>query len=471
MIRRERTEACTVAAFLAIALCTACNSPAERANEGVICGAVDGGGDQAAESGAAGAGGSADAAEERDAVAETGAAGTGGSSGLTTDCAKPEVLCVDDTPGATQEYETIQAAADVDAVDVTVKVFEGTYAGFRTIGYKDFVAQGPNVFIDAPGSAGNGIWVEGVSTRIEGFRIRNMPTTCLVVWGGYDSVVIRNNVCEAPGRGGFLVAEGQFARIEGNEVVGAGVSGVPASHCMSIIGPFSDFIVVRGNILRGCTSSQSHGLMVSGDLTMGQDGILKGATISGNIIYGNAGNGLDLDGVQESLIENNLVWGNDGHALRARKFDGATGPGYLHLVNNTLVAGTSGWAVLLSDDLGGHVIFNNVLLGVDGALSIGGAPAAMNSDDNVLSDGFSVGGGAVMTLAQWQSLGYDANSLIATAEELFASPSAGDFHAQAGAAVVDTGVPKYMNVEAPAEDVFGTSRPQGIGIDIGAVEQ
>ena len=75
----------------------------------------------------------------------------------TVDCAGAEVLCVDDTAGPSQEYDTIQAAVDDAGAGDLVLVFEGSYAGFRVESGGEpgsplvIRANGTNVVIDSKG--------------------------------------------------------------------------------------------------------------------------------------------------------------------------------------------------------------------------------------------------------------------------------------------------------------------------------
>jgi hypothetical protein len=144
----------------------------------------------------------------------TGMAGYAGSSSAvlaqvvqsvsSTDCANKNVLCVDDTPGTTQEYTTIQSAANAAIPGDTIIVHAGTYTGFRinTSGFFNapitYTAIG--AAITAPESSGAGIYLHRVShVVIEGFTIQNV-SQCI---GAHDAsatspvsgLTIRNNTC------------------------------------------------------------------------------------------------------------------------------------------------------------------------------------------------------------------------------------------------------------------------------------
>src|SRR5690349_10442854 len=105
------------------------------------------------------------------------------------DCALPDVLCVDDTPGPTQELASLQEAAAAVAPGQTVVVFDGTYEGFQVdaSGTADkpivFFANG-DVHIGSPAPTGDGIRLQNAShVRIVGFRIADMPQRCIAARG------------------------------------------------------------------------------------------------------------------------------------------------------------------------------------------------------------------------------------------------------------------------------------------------
>ncbi|MEW6703779.1 MAG: right-handed parallel beta-helix repeat-containing protein, partial [Pseudomonadota bacterium] len=192
--------------------------------------------------------------------------------------------------------------------------------------------------------------------------------------------------------------------------------------------------------------------------------------VENNIIYGNGQNGINMDGVQDSTFQNNLVYGNARHALRDYKIDAAAGAARLRIVNNTFVA-TGGWAIKLSEDAGGHVIFNNILAGSSGSLSVG-TTSGLVSNDNVFTASLSVDNEAsTIALATWRSLtGQDAASKSSTTGALFTNAAGADYTLTAASPARNVGVAELSGVRAPAADLLGTARPQGGAIDAGAVE-
>lgn len=81
------------------------------------------------------------------------------------------------------------------------------------------------------------------------------------------------------------------------------------------------------------------------------------------------------------------------------------------------------------------------------------------------------GDASFLTLAEWQALGYDDGSFVATAAELFVDPAATDYALLSAAPAVDAGRASFAGKDAPAVDIAGTPRPQGAAFDVGAYER
>src|SRR5204863_5908523 len=90
-------------------------------------------------------------------------------------------------------------------------------------------------------------------------------------------------------------------------------------HGMYISGT-CDGVVVRGNTI---FANANLGIHINGDKSEGGAGVVTHALIANNVIYNNGttdvGNGINADGLQNSVIENNLIYNlNAGN--------GSTGP-------------------------------------------------------------------------------------------------------------------------------------------------
>jgi parallel beta-helix repeat protein len=278
-------------------------------------------------------------------------------------------------------------------------------------------------------------------------------------------VIVRNNTVQNSYRANIYLSQVAESLIEGNIAFGS-----ERSHGIYLANGGSDNTVLRGN---RCYNNSKNGIHFNGDLSMGGDGMHSGLIVENNVLYANTDNGVDADGVENSVFRNNLIYGNGRNALRFFQIDSARGPRNLRIVNNTLLVPSSGgWALKLSEDLGGHVIFNNILLSDNprtGSISVPTTDFA--SDYNIVGDRFSLNGEAsIVTLAAWQMAGYDINSFVANADSLFVKSSEGNYQLRAGAAAVDRGRAFLNGIPGPANDIVGTARPQGITYDLGAYE-
>ncbi len=399
-------------------------------------------------------------------------------AGPLLDCTQPTVRCVDDTAGPNQEYTTIQAAADAAGPGDWVRVFAGSYAGFQvTLSGQasapiTFQAAEPGALIDRDGPSGDGVRLQNVSdVVVEGFEIQDVTGRCIAARGATPTSpmlrnVVRNNQCRRAGTECFYLSEFGQGLIEGNELVGCGASGGSRNHGIYLANAGSDGTTIRGNSIFGATPAESNGIHMNGDLSVGGDGVISDLLIERNVISGNFQNGLNMDGVQDSLIRNNLVFDNGRNAMRAYMIDGADGPRGLKVVNNTFLANVSGWALKITDDGGGHVIFNNILSGADGSLAIGTPNLASNNNalDGVLSADEDA---TTTTLSAWQTAtGQDAASIAAAAADLLAAT----YRLSTTSAAIDSGRPALGAVLAPPTDLDGQPRPQRLGFDLGAFE-
>lgn len=404
------------------------------------------------------------------------ATGCGGETGVTTGTG-PTVRHVDDDAGSTQGYSTIQAAVDAAKPGDTVLVHDGNYRGFTvyTSGTATnpivIKAQGSAAVIKRPNGNGEGITLNDTSyITIEGFTVIGMPRAGIAshkasaAWP-MRGVIVRNNTVQNSGFMNIYMSQTADSLIEGNIA-----SGSATSHGIYLSNGGSDNTILRGN---RCFGNAKNGIHFNGDLSMGGDGLHQGLVIENNVIYGNIANGLDMDGVQDSLIQNNLIYGNGRNALRAFQIDAAAGPKNLKIVNNTLlVTNGSGWALKMSEDLGGHVIFNNILLNDNGATgSISVPNTNFSSNNNALVGRLSFDGEAsIVNLNAWEAVGFDTNSFTTTSSSLFVNASTNNYRLKAGAPTINTGLPSLNGITAPTTDILGTARPQGSAHDLGAYE-
>ena len=170
--------------------------------------------------------------------------------------------------------------------------------------------------------------------------------------------------------------------------------------------------------------------------------------IYGNIIYGNGadgGSGINMDGVQNSRIENNLLYDNHASGISLYRIDGGGGSNGNVVANNTIhVADDGRWALNIKDGSTGNTAFNNILVSEHntyGAIDIDAASrSGFVSDYNVVKDKFS-NDDSFISLAAWRSqTGQDLHSIAAQPGALFENWNAGDYELLATAVARDAGV-------------------------------
>lgn len=395
-------------------------------------------------------------------------------------CADANVLCVDDTAGATQEYSTIQAAVDAVSAGQTIVVHNGTYAGFAItadgtpVSRITIKANGNSVLINqpAPGYSYSVLLSNASYVTVDGFIVEHN--------GGSGYAFAARNASAANPMRGLVISNNTVRNAVGtclylsqvaDSLVEKNITyGSTGSHGIYLSNAGSDNTILRGNI---SYNNAKNGIHLNGDARNGGDGLHKNITLDGNILYDNAGNGMDLDGMYDSVVMNNLVYNNGRHSLRVFQVDASGGAANITVINNTFASGSGGWAIKFSQDNGGHVFFNNILLTQSGSLgAISVDNTNFTSDHNAVTGRFSVNNdNTILSLGEWQALGHGASSFASSRSELFNNAGAGDFTLMEGVPAIDAGVASYSGVAAPSNDIVNTVRPQRTTHDLGAYEK
>lgn len=295
----------------------------------------------------------------------------------------------------TAPWATLQQAADTVVAGDEVVVLPGSYVGF----YLDasgspgaeitFSAQ-PGVLVTEENSqTPDGINLEGAShVVVEGFTVNGMERAGLRAVLG-ERVTFRNNRADGNGRWGILTGFVDDLLIEGNLTSGSVVEhGIYVSNS-------GDRPIIRRNVV---WNNSRNGIHMNGDAEQGGDGIISEAVVEANTIYSNGadgGSGINCDGVQDSLIVNNLLYDSHASGISLYRIDGG-GPSSGNLViNNTVIVASNGrWALNIQDDSADNEAFNNIFFNLHpsrGAISLCGAGCAAGfvSDYNVTLDRFT----------------------------------------------------------------------------------
>ena len=235
--------------------------------------------------------------------------------------------------------------------------------------------------------------------------------------------------------------------------------------------------------VEGCTffGNYACGFECNEDATSGGPGYGSGLVINGNIFYDNAGGAgasINFDGVQNSIIENNLIYDAQRNGIALYQINGALPSTGNVIVNNTIDLNSesaSGYAAIsLIDGAADCTILNNILSAAENTLSISAnSQIGLVCNYNVFSSaeidptGNGVYDGAE-SLSRWQSLGFDKNSVeVSNIAGLFVSGAGGNFNLVAGAAAaIGTGTAS----DAPGTDLLGNARPTDGRYDMGAIQ-
>jgi len=394
-------------------------------------------------------------------------------------------------------WGTIQHAVDSIAPGDTILVHGGSYAGARIeqSGEADawmtlMAAPGETAILDSPGPNNRHestleleTWEGELTVNywvIAGLEITGAPAWGIDMRGSEEShshhLIIQNNRVYdngwEGGNSGIFTAFVDDVLIEGNESIENGEHGIYLSNS-------GDRFIVRGNRL---SFNANCGLHMNGDIEMGGDGILSSGLVENNVISENGAEGgcaaINMDSVTDTVVRNNLLFQNHAGGIAIYRESGAVCSHDNRILHNTIVqAEDARWAISMVDFMGdgsecannhfyGNILYNYHEWRGSFELQRPDFPG-MVSDYNVMMDRVSVDdGNSVITMAEWQEMGYDSNSIISGPEELFVDPDSGDYALRADAPAVDATEP----LDDVPQDIEGDARPAGAASDIGADE-
>jgi parallel beta-helix repeat protein len=378
---------------------------------------------------------------------------------------------------------TLQVAASLARPGDTIIARPGEYAGF-VLGWD--IRQG--------GQAGRPITYIGQPGAVIVSRNNKTPDG-IDLEPGSDYVVIQGFTIKNPSdtirRAGIRITGSIYVSVIGNIVQGADTWGIFTSHTNDVlienntvsrsqrehgiyVSNSVDYPVVRCN-----TVFDNHmcGIHLNGDASQGGNGLITNALIENNIIHDNGiggGSAINCDGMENSIIRRNLLYGNHGSGISLYRRDAAAGSRGNFVVNNTIVmAATARYALNINTGSTGNVICNNVLLNPDprtGSIKVdSNSRDGLASDYNIVEDRFSLDEDGDWDLSDWQSTtGQDKHSRVASATQLFVNLAGHDFHLSPSGPAVHAGTMAFLGRTAPSVDLEGN--PFGANRDIGAYE-
>ena len=297
-------------------------------------------------------------------------------------------------------------------------------------------APGAHVVVNRPGPHNKHnsiIEIEGFSSSkvadwiVAGFEVSKSPKYGVDV-RVTERITIQQNHVHNSALTGIFTAFSNHVLIQGNETDHNGEHGIYQSNS-------SVYPTIRANKSH---HNASAGIHMDGDISQQPgNGLVQFATVENNAIWENGakgGSGINCDGVDDSVFRNNLLYNNHASGISLYAIDGAHASSNNKVYNNTIVmAPNSRFVVNIPDDGNapppvGNLVENNILYTPDsfhGCILIANSSVpGFHSDYNVVVNHFSDdGGNRSMSIAQWQSLGFDAHSIVSTPGQLFVDPA------------------------------------------------
>ena len=381
-------------------------------------------------------------------------------------------------------WPTPQYAANRVRAGDSVIILDGKYLPFRIdrggSPEKPIVFKAANrhgAYVEGSSKEGGrnaGIHVLADYIVIDGFRVTGtgkigVGERGIRVSGAHNDVrqgnMVRNCLVRNAGWNGITTSFAEGVVIEYNDV-----ADTQEQHGIYVANS-ADNPVIRGNTLH---KNRMAGLHMNGDLSIGGDGEIRNALIEGNVIHnnGHGSSAINMDGVTNSTVRNNLLYNNANQGIACFKGDGATASYNNKIVNNTVIMPPgSSHALRFKHGSTGGFVRNNVLIHLGDGDSIGIDSLSVkgfSSDYNVV--GRFEDAGTMIGLTEWRKrFGQDTHSIQADMRALFVDPrlqGKADFSLKPTATAVDAGIP----LTEVSNDIRGVPRPQGRGYDIGAYE-
>ncbi|MBW4467868.1 MAG: right-handed parallel beta-helix repeat-containing protein [Pegethrix bostrychoides GSE-TBD4-15B] len=313
-----------------------------------------------------------------------------------------------------------------------------TIEGFELVGNNDSVtldyALSQKNNLNNPTTSGNGILINA--------KNGSNP----------HHIVIRNNSVSKFGGGGISTLGADYITIEGNRVYGNAWFSPYANSGISVLGGWNSDgntgykLIIRNNQVSG--NQQLVPWFQTGTVTDG-NGIIIDTTRNKDIFNTDTGANGAYKG--RTLIENNLVYTNGGRGIHAFLSD------HIDVINNTTYMNSAHPEItggeITSIEASDIKVLNNIIYASPGLPG-----NTVLEASNVIYDYNLVYNTTEFTTSS-------AHNIIGL-DPLFTNPAAGDFSLQASSAALDKGASGLVTT-----DFFKLSRPQGSGVDLGAIER
>jgi parallel beta-helix repeat protein len=285
---------------------------------------------------------------------------------------------------------------------------------------------------------------------IEGFSVTNAGTAKnaagsitkagIGISGCTGCRVVGNVVDGVSGIGGIFVDGSTNVLVSGNvatNVQGSGTTG----HGMYISGS-SQNVQVVGNEIYG---NAYVGIHVNGDVSEGLPGVAKNLVISGNLIHDNGQNGINCDGIQDSVIENNVLYKNARNGIELYQIDAFGGSTGNLIVNNTIdqSAGSGSYAI----EVAACAYDNQSSQPTPAGCSTG---ANDTSTGNVAFNNVLVGGAGTTSTVSGSDLSMGPTNITTIATGLFVGAATGNYTLAPSGPGIGTGVASFGGCAAPA---------------------
>ncbi|MHC4713811.1 MAG: right-handed parallel beta-helix repeat-containing protein [Planctomycetota bacterium] len=224
--------------------------------------------------------------------------------------------------GRAAPFRTLSKVVSALAPGDTLIIAEGVYPESVTLSIRGgvdapVVIKGAgSVVIQATGR--DGILLKDCSyVTIENLKITGAERAGILM-GGCDHITIRGCVCGDNGVWGIQTAMSKHITVEKCELYGS-----KKEHGLYF--STTDYPTAADNFIH---DNSTCGIHMNGDLSEGGDGLIVGATIARNKIQrcgASGGAAINMDGVEKSLIERNVIDHNLAGGITSFKGDGLRG--------------------------------------------------------------------------------------------------------------------------------------------------